>query len=180
MLLEAARSLLLIVDMQERLLPAMADAEAVVEGCRKLMAGAARLGVPVLVSEQYPQGLGPTVAPLKALAPAGAVLAKVHFSCAADPGIAARLAASGRDQVVIAGIEAHVCVAQTALALRRKGVGVAVAADAVSSRRRESVALALQRLATNGVELVNVEMALFEWLGAAGTPAFKDISALIR
>ncbi|HYM31668.1 MAG TPA: hydrolase [Candidatus Cybelea sp.] len=179
-MLDRARSLLLVVDVQERLLPAMADPAAVVEGCGKLMRGAARLSVPILVTEQYPSGLGPTVPALKSLAPDQAVVAKVHFSGAADPGIAAWLQASGRSQAVLCGLESHVCVQQTALQLKAQGWEVFVAGDAISSRRRQSMELAVARMRERGCEIVDVEMVLFEWLGKAGTSEFKDLSRIIK
>lgn len=180
MTLNAADSLLLVVDVQAKLAPAMADPVPLIAAAATLMKGAAALGVPILVSEQYPQGLGATVPELAALAPAGAILAKTSFSCAGDPAIAERLGAGGRRTIVIAGIEAHVCVLQTALDLRAKGLTVAVAADATASRKRESRARALDRLARADVAIVDVEMCLFEWLGTARHKAFKTVSALIR
>ncbi|MFM7344178.1 MAG: hydrolase [Tagaea sp.] len=177
MLLRAQSSVLLVVDIQARLLPAMAEPELVTANTAKLVAAAKRLGIPVLVSEQYPKGLGPTV---ESLAGAGTVLAKMSFSCAADPGIAARLESLGRRQIVLCGIESHVCVLQTALGLRDKGYDVTVVWDAVSSRKLADKELAAGRLRRNDVELVGTEMAIFEWLGVAGTPEFKELSALIK
>ena len=177
MLLEAARSLLLVVDVQARLLPAMSEPDLVVANSTKLVAAAKRLAIPVLVSEQYPRGLGPTV---EALAGAGTVLAKMSFSCAADPGIAQALERVGRRQIVLCGIESHVCVLQTAIGLRAKGYDVAVVWDAVSSRKQADKDLAAERLRANGVWLIGTEMAVFEWLGVAGTPEFKELSALIK
>jgi isochorismate hydrolase len=115
MLIEAGRSVLLVIDVQERLLPAM------VEHCVLLAKAASRLEIPTLLSEQYPKGLGPTVPDLAALVPAASIHAKLHFSCAADPGLSHRLSEIGRPQIVIAGIETHVCVLQTALGFRAGG-----------------------------------------------------------
>lgn len=180
LLLDEAKSLLLIVDVQERLAPAVEDGDRAIDRCAVLMQGAAAMGVPVVVSEQYPKGLGPTVAPLRDHAPADAIFDKVHFSCAADPDLAAAIADAGRQQVVIAGMEAHVCVLQTALGLAAEGYDVFVVADAVASRRAESVALALDRLRAAGVTVCNAEMVLFEWMHTAGTPEFRTVSRLIR
>ncbi|MBT6117087.1 MAG: hydrolase [Rhodospirillaceae bacterium] len=179
-LIEAGRAALLLVDMQEKLLPAMDAAGPVVENCAILLKAADRLGVPLIVSEQYPKGLGPTVPPLDALIPAEAKSSKTHFSCAADPGLSARFDALDRRQVVIAGVEAHVCVLQTALGLAGRGFEVFVAADATTARRPENKALALERLRAAGVQPVATEMVLFEWMGQAGTPVFKDLSGLIK
>lgn len=180
MLLEAGRSALLIVDVQERLAPATRDHEAVIARCGIMMRAAARLGVPIFVSEQYPKGLGPTVAPLRDLVPAGHPVPKLHFACTSDATLRDQLKASEREQLVIAGMEAHVCVLQTALGARAEGYEVAVVADAVTSRDPANKAAALARLAANGVEIVTSEMVVFEWMGRAGTPEFKELSALIR
>ena len=183
MLLDRRRAQLLVVDVQDRLLPAMHDGEAMVERCAVLMQAAQRLEIPVTVSEQYRKGLGATVARLDNLKGGATLMEKMHFSCAADPGIAAHvggLARGGRNQLVICGIEAHVCVAQSALGFKAMGLPVAVVADAVTSRRVESVGLALSRLSAAGVTVVNTEMAVFEWLHQVSTPEFKELSKLIK
>jgi nicotinamidase-related amidase len=180
MLLDRERSLLFVVDIQERLAPAVAGAGAVIDRTRVLLEAAARLGVPVVVSEQYPKGLGHTDERLRSHLEGATVLPKVAFSAAADPEIARRVAATGRDQLVIAGMETHVCVLQTALAFKEQGREVAVVADAVGSRHPERKALGLERMRARGVELVDSEMVVFEWLHAAGTPEFKELSRLIR
>jgi nicotinamidase-related amidase len=184
MLLSAGSSQLLVVDIQERLLPAMADGERVVANVRKLITAARRLNVPVTASEQYPKGIGHTVASVaEALGEAPFVFPKVTFSCARDEAIADRLArvgANGRRQIVVCGIEAHVCVLQSALDLGHAGYEVAVVADAVSSRQVGSRELAFGRLGPSGVAIVNTEMVLFEWVERAGTAAFKDVLALIK
>jgi len=180
MLLARERCCLLVIDVQERLLPAMQSPERVVANCAVLLKAAGRLGVPVLLSEQYRKGLGATVPELAALVPEGPAVDKSEFSCAAAPGYAEKLEATGRDQLVVAGIEAHVCVLQTALQFRERGYPVFVVADAISSRRPESVALAISRMRDAGVVPVTTEMVLFEWLGRAGTPEFKELSALVR
>lgn len=180
MLIERDRSLLLMVDVQERLLPAMAEPEKVLANCAVLLKGGSRLGLPMLVSEQYPKGLGPTVGDLRALVPEGALCDKLSFSCTDDPGLRARLAAAGRDQIVICGIEAHVCVLQTALGAKAAGLSPVVVGDATASRRPDSRQAALDRLRDNGIEIATTEMVLFEWLGCAGTEEFRDLSKLIR
>lgn len=183
MLLSRERSQLLIVDVQEKLLPAMHESARLVERCAILLEAAATLGIPVTVSEQYRRGLGPTVERLHNVKGDAPVLEKMHFSCARDQDIAARvgaLAAAGRRQLLVAGIEAHVCVAQSALGFREQGLEVAVVADAVTSRHPDNVRLALDRFRANGVEVVSTEMALFEWLDVSGTPEFKSLSKLIK
>ncbi|HJQ59981.1 MAG TPA: isochorismatase family protein [Vineibacter sp.] len=181
MLIERDKAQLLVIDEQERLVPAMHEGDRVVERTALLMRAAQTLKLPVTVTEQYPQGLGPTVPQLLAFVPArDHVYAKNEFSAAAHPKIAERLAAVGRPQIVIAGVEAHVCVAQSASMLRAKGYDVFLVADAVSSRRSDSVTLAFDRLRPQGIWIVNVEQVLFECLGAAGTPEFRELSKLIR
>jgi hypothetical protein len=180
MLIDAGRSGLLIVDVQEGLAPVMADPRRIYRGCGLLMRAAGRLGLPLLVSEQYPKGLGRTVGELLELAPEDAVVEKIHFSCAADPAIRSRLDGWGRRQIVVAGIEAHVCVLQTALGLKAIGYEPVVVADACSSRSPDNHTAAMSRLAANGVEVATVEMVVFEWLHRAGTPEFKDLSQLIK
>jgi nicotinamidase-related amidase len=180
MILDAKNSSLLIVDVQQNLAPVMADPRQVYRNCAILLRAAERLAIPVAISEQYPKGLGATVGELMELAPEGAQVEKMHFSCAAAPAVRDRLAGFGRDQVVIAGIEAHVCVLQSALGLKEAGFQVAVVADACSSRDPANHRAAMERMAHNGVEVVTTEMAVFEWMHCAGTPEFKEISKLIK
>ena len=178
MLLERAKSLLLLVDMQERLVPAMASAAEVTANCVILLRAAEALGVPVLASEQYPKGLGMTIPELAELAPRR--LEKLEFSAYANSAIKDELRRAGRSQIVLAGVEAHVCVLQTGLELIAAGFQVFVAADAVASRRAESREVALQRIGGAGGTVITVEMALFEWLRSASAPEFRTISKLIR
>lgn len=180
MLIERDKSCLLIVDVQEKLAPAVADPAGVIRNAGVLMQAAARLGIPAVVSEQYPQGLGPTVPELRALAPEPARIAKLSFSCAADPTLQQRIKAAQRSVIVMAGLEAHVCVLQSALGFRQAGYQTVVVADAVSSRTPANREVALQRLRENGIEVATTEMVLFEWLGQAGTPEFKELSRLIK
>jgi nicotinamidase-related amidase len=184
MLLEASRSLLLVVDVQERLMPAIAERERVEKHVGVLVAAADRLGVPMLATEQYPKGLGHTVEALAAALPETAARRpKVTFSGAADAEIAAWASerrAEGRDQMAICGAEAHVCVLQTALGFRREGFGVSVVGDAVGSRSPQSVATACARLLHAGCGWVTTEMVLFEWLERAGTEDFRALMPLIK
>ena len=180
MLLDADKSLLLIVDIQERLVPAMNGAPEMLDRAAILMRAAAMMNVPVLVSEQYPKGLGPTVPEIAGLAPEGAIRDKLHFSCAHDPDLRAAIHDMGRPHIVIAGIEAHVCVLQTALGLLAQRMKVAVAADAVASRQDADKERALARMAAAGVSIVTTEMAVFEWLHTAGDPNFKQVTALVK
>lgn len=180
MLLDSNRSSLLIVDVQEGLISVMAEPRPVYRNCATLMRAAARLGLPVTISEQYPKGLGHTVGELRVLAAPEAVIEKIHFSCAFSPEIKARLDGLERPQVVIAGIESHVCVLQSAIGLKEAGYQVAVVADACTSRAAANYLAAMDRMRANGIEVVTTEMVVFEWLHRAGTPEFKELSALIK
>ena len=182
MLIHAETSCLIVIDMQERLVPAMQAPARTIRNARVLITAARELAVPVLLTEQYPQGLGPTVPELaRAAAEANAaILPKMHFSCMEDPGFAAAFKATGRRQAVIAGMEAHICVMQTAVSLMDQGYEVFVVTDATSSRTLESEKACLDRLQASGAGIVTTEMVVFEWLGRAGTPAFKALLPLIK
>lgn len=167
--------MLLVVDVQGRLVPAIHEGGAVVERILWLVRLAQALDVPVAATEQYPQGLGRTLPALASLLPPGSIGEKVHFSCAAA-GCLPSLPGAGRAQVVIAGVEAHVCVLQTALGLAAQGREVFVVADAVGSRDPAHRALALERMGRRGIGIVVGEMVGFEWLQRAGTERFRAIS----
>ena len=182
MLIHAHRSCLIVIDMQERLVPAMQAPARTIRNARTLIAAAAELAVPVLLTEQYPKGLGATVPELAEAAAAAnaAILPKMHFSCMEDRDFATAFTATGRSQAVIAGMEAHICVMQTAISLMDQGHEVFVVTDATSSRTLESEKACLDRLQACGAGIVTTEMVVFEWLGRAGTPAFKTLLALIK
>ncbi len=176
MLMKIETSCLLAVDFQERLMPAVHDTDHIVANAAWLIQIAQRLNVPVLASEQYPRGLGHTVAAIRELLPAEAFMEKLHFSCAAERDCMRRIDALGRKQIVVIGAEAHVCVLQTALDLRAAGRDVYLVADAVSSRSPRDVELALERMRAEGVRVVSREMVVFEWLHQAGDDRFREIS----
>ncbi|MGO4388895.1 hydrolase [Microvirga sp. 2YAF29] len=184
MLLNTHRSQLVVVDVQARLMPAIAEADQVLANTGILLKAARRLGVPVTATEQYPKGLGTTVDTIaEALPPEAVVVPKITFSAAGNAAIAERITSlrgEGRDQLVICGAEAHVCVLQTALAFRNAGFNVFVVADAVSSRSQHSVNAACARLLHAGCNWVTTEMILFEWMERAGTDDFRALSPLIR
>lgn len=184
MILEAKRGQLLLVDIQERLFPHIENAKSLLANIEVLVAAAMELGIPITLTEQYPKGLGPTITPLGKRMGDVPVFEKLHFSCAADPDIRRHIrhleTAEGRDQVVIVGTEAHVCVLQSALGFMQGGHHVAVVADAVGSRQNESRDMALARLAHHDMEIVTTEMVLFEWMHKAGTDQFRTLSKLIK
>lgn len=179
--IRADDAVLLLVDMQERLQPQIADDARLRRKAAALCAGLQALGVPVVVTEQYPKGLGATVPELaEAVKAAGGALAKTSFSCLADAGVRARLETLGRSTVLVAGVEAHICVLQTALDLQETGRRVLVVEDAVGSRHADDKAAGLARLRLAGVEPTTVEMALFEIMGDSRHPRFKDVQALVK
>lgn len=172
---------LVLIDFQEKILPAMHDPARALNRACLLARGTAALGVPVVATEQYPRGLGPTVADLLAALPQGATpLAKTSFSAAQAPGFLEALSATGAAQVLLAGIETHICVLQTALDLAIRGYQVHLAADACGSRDPANHENALRRLERAGVVVTNAESALFEMLEKAEGPEFKEISRLVR
>jgi len=179
MLMVRDEAALLVVDMQARLVPAVLDGEAILQRASILLAAAARLAVPVAVSEQYPQGLGATDGRLRLPADA-VVLPKTAFSCLREPAIANHLERLARRQIVVCGMETHVCVLQTALDLRRNGYEAFVAADAVGSRAAQRRQLGLDRMRAAGVAIVDSEMVVFEWLERAATDAFRELVRLLK
>ncbi|MDP3937290.1 MAG: hydrolase [Deltaproteobacteria bacterium] len=173
---------LIIVDMQERLLPAMPEKprKQMLRNAGILIETAKALGLPILVSEQYPKGLGPTVDEI-----AGAIdnfkpLEKMVFSAARDAGFRQRLDEVGRSSCIVTGVENHVCVLQTALDLAASGKNVYVARDATCSRTEENWKAGCAQMAEGGVQITTTEILVFQLLGEAGTEAFKKISKLVR
>jgi len=176
-LIDAQQSLLLVVDMQEKLLPFIHDSEKLTEQCVWLIRLANTLQVPLFISEQYPKGLQHTIAHLTELAPTAACLSKLEFSCAANPDMLQALHEFKRDHIIVCGIETHVCVLQTATELANLGKYVYIVTDATSSRYPDDKHWAFKRLRQHpNIELVTSEMVLFEWLRKAGTALFKEVS----
>jgi len=177
--LTALRSSLLVVDVQEKLLAKMPDAPGLVREVSFLVDVAKQLQVPVFATEQYPKGLGPTTVEIARRLPPE-IPAKVSFSCCGAPGILGELCSSGRTDVVLVGMETHVCIMQSALDLLADGLNVFVPIDAVQARFRIDHDAALRRLAAAGAVVTTVETTVFEWLGGANHPQFKTISKLIQ
>ena len=178
MLIDASRAALLVIDVQEKLIGAVSDPAGTLARTRWLLAATAELGLPTVISEQYPKGLGPTVASLLEAAPQAQVVEKLHFSCVAGECLPASLLA--REQVIVCGMETHVCVLQTVLGLIEAGRQVFLVRDAVGSRRAESKETAIARMARHGAEIVTTEMAVFEWLNSAEDPRFHDALTLVK
>lgn len=166
--------------MQERLVPAMIAPARTIKNARLLLQAAAKTGVPALLTEQYPQGLGHTIPEIRKAAGDAAVIPKMHFSCMEDQGFSAAFRELGRRQAILTGMEAHICVVQTAASLVEEGYEVFVVSDATASRTAESEMACLARLSAAGVSIVTTEMVIFEWLGQAGTEAFRQMLPLIK
>ena len=175
-----ATAALVVVDIQERLLPAIFEKERVVENALRLIQGATALQVPVLVTEQYRKGIGPTVPEVAAAVPGFAPMEKLAFSACGAEGFVEALKTRDRQDIILCGIEAHVCVCQTCLDLVDRGFRVFVAADAISSRTSDNHQWALGRMREAGAAIVSTEMILFELLERAGTDEFRQILALVK
>jgi nicotinamidase-related amidase len=178
--LDREEALLLVIDIQDRLAVAMSERAKVVTNTGHLIAAARLLDVPVVHTEQYPKGLGPTVPELRAALEPAAPIEKLTFDCCGEPSFAPALEAAGRSTVIVCGMEAHICVLQTVLGLLARGLVVHVAADAVCSRDAENYRAALELMRDAGAVVTCTETALFQLLGRAGTPEFKAIQSRIK
>jgi nicotinamidase-related amidase len=179
-MLTAGKTVLLVVDFQDSLLAKILEADRVVDRSVKMIRAADALDMPVVFTEQYRKGLGPTTGRIADEFRARPVFDKTSFGCFGDSAFAEHMAQSDRRQLLIVGVEAHVCVMQTALQAMSLGYEPFVARDAVSSRGETDLAAGLDRMAAEGVRLVTVEMAIFELLRAAGTPEFKKMLPIIK
>lgn len=179
--LDRARALLLVIDVQDRLAAAMPQdgLSQLQRNAGVLIRAARRLELPVIATEQYPKGLGHTVAPLRELLD-DPPMEKVEFSCGANRELARHILGTGRRQAIVAGMEAHVCIFQTVRDLRRGGFDVFVAQDAVLSRSAANREVGLRLCEKAGATLTSTETVLFDLLGTAGTPEFRELSALIK
>jgi nicotinamidase-related amidase len=174
MLIDVERSALLVIDLQTKMVAALADHEQLVANVVWLIRVAQKIGVPVAATEQYPKGLGPIVPKVRKLIPSSAIAAKNHFSAVAAQSLTG-LPGQDRAQVVVVGAEAHVCLLQTSLELLEDGKEVYVVADAIGSRNPGDRDVALTRMRDEGIRVVTREMVVFEWLGEAATPLFREI-----
>jgi len=179
--LQPERTALVVVDLQEKLLPAIEGRERVVRNSLLLMRLAEVLELPVLLTSQYKKGLGEILPEVRAAAPGVAPLDKVAFGCFGDAGFEERLRAlGGRDQLVVTGVETHICVCQTVLRALEKGYAVHVVSDAVGSRTPENRQVGLARMEHAGALLSSAEMAVYELLGRSDREAFKQILPLLK
>jgi isochorismate hydrolase len=170
----------LVIDIQERLFPVVADNELLHKNVTILIEGLKALSIPVLVTEQYKKGLGETIPSIKALLEGADFAEKLAFSCCDEPRFAESLELSKKRSVIIVGIEAHVCVLQTAIDLKERGFQPVVVEDCVSSRTPENKRIAMGRLRQEGVIVTSYESILFELCRFAGSDAFKAISKLVK
>lgn len=175
MLIDAKNSTLLVVDVQGKLVPAIAGWQPLLDHVVWLIRVARKMDVPVVACEQYPQGLGPTHPLIAAELPAGCIAGKLHFSAVAG-GCHGLDKGAGSGQFVVCGMETHVCVLQTVMELLAAGKQVFVVDEAVGSRRESDKALALARMREAGASIVSREMVAFEWLRKADSELFREIS----
>lgn len=179
-LLDRNRATLLVVDIQEKILSVMTNPEEVVAESVKLIKGFQLLDCPIFITEQYPKGLGPTVKEVKDAIGETGIPEKMTFSCCGAPDLLTQIRQAKRDQIILCGIETHVCVWQTAMDLLINRFSVTVVRDAVSSRKESDYKTALTRMRMKGISVSSTEMVLFELLQSAEAEAFKDISKLIK
>ena len=178
MRLRRDEAFLLVVDVQEKLAPHVRGHLQVISRSAALIRAASLLHIPVVVTEHCPDRIGATVPSLRTLA--SQVLAKTHFACTDEPSIGGTLASLRRKQAVVCGMEAHVCVMQTALGLRQAGYQALLVADAVGSRRESDRDIAIERMRAAGIWVGSSEMTIFEWMGHAGIPEFRELLEVIK
>jgi len=179
-LLKPEKTALLIIDIQERILPVINNHQLIVDNTLKLIKGFKVLGLPIYFTEQYPKGLGPTTNSIAEELGDLKPFDKMSFSCSGAGDLFEEFKKKNLSQIVISGIEAHVCVQQTVLDLVENNFQVNLAADAVSSRKEKDYQTAVDRMRNHGAEISTTESILFELLNVCGTPQFKEISKLVK
>ena len=180
MRLEREHTACLVIDIQERLFPAMTAREEFLKNTLILIKGLQVLGVPLTVTQQYTKGLGETIPEIRACLPDFHFTEKTEFSCCDEPSVMQQLFASGIETIILCGIESHVCVLQTAIDLKAAGIRPVVVADAVTSRNPASADLARERFRHEGIMISSAESILFELLRSSAAPEFKEISRLVK
>ena len=179
-LLSKENAVLIVVDVQERLFPLISGKDIILNNMRKLIRFAKIIGIPIILTEQYPKGLGPTISEIRELTSTIKPIEKLEFSCLASSAFRERLAEIHAKNLVLTGIEAHICVAQTAIEALTYGYRVYAVHDAISSRRLEDKTVAVERMRQHGVTIVTSEMLMYEILRKAGTPEFKKVLKLVK
>lgn len=179
-MLKRENAALVLIDLQEKLLPAMSQSELVVENCSRLIRAAKLFQIPILFTEQYPRGLGATEPALKELLGEQAAIEKLSFSACDTAEFRQKLGGIGRRQLLVAGVETHVCVYQTVHDLLQNPYEVFVAADAVSSRTEQNRQIGIDRMRELGAVVTSTEMALFELLRTAEDDLFRQVSKIVK
>lgn len=174
------RSAALIIDIQERLFPFIFENEKLTKNVSKLIEGLKIIGIPLFVTEQYVKGLGPTIEPVAMVLGNQPRIEKMAFSCCDEPSVMEGIAVSGKENIIIAGIESHVCVLQTVIDLKQNGYFPIVVEDCVSSRSENDKRMAIERMRQEGAIITTCESILFELLRYSGTEQFKGISRLVK
>jgi nicotinamidase-related amidase len=169
-----------VIDIQERLLPHIQDNDIILRNCLKLIEGLRILSVPVLVTQQYTRGLGPSVPPIIKMFPEFSHIEKISFSCCEEPVFEKEIALLGKTDIILCGIETHVCVLQTCLDLLAHGKRPVVVEDCVSSRKQNDKIIAIERMRQEGASITTVESLLFELMRTAGNDMFKGISTIVK
>lgn len=180
MRLDRNNSYLLVIDIQSKLAPAILEEKRVTKHAIALIQAARLLGVPIFATEHCPDRIGPLVPELRTLLDSSEIMSKRQFCCADDIAILARLKQSGRTQAVVAGMESHVCVLQSAFGLAENGFSPFFVGDAAGSRHAADHAAAIDRLRAQNIPVVSAEMAMFEWLGHADDAAFREVLAIVK
>lgn len=179
-MLLSENSLVLMIDIQEKLVAAL-NKSIVIENAIKVGRAADLLGIPVLLTEQYPKGLGNIVAPLKDILPVNSeIIEKTYFNALLEDGMLDKIKSYGKKQIIIFGIETHICVYQTACALVEEGFEVYVIKDACASRNKYEFKQGIEAMQANGAKISCVEILLFEWLKGSQNLKFKEVQALIK
>jgi len=171
---------LVVIDVQEKLFAHMAEKEKLAENVSRLIQFARIIKIPVILTEQYPKGLGQTIPQIKVLVPDLKPVEKLEFSCFGSNRFRETFATTQIKTLILTGIEAHICVAQTAIEGLEKGFRMCVVEDAVSSRNPQDKAAATERMRQSGVTVVSTEMLIYELLGKAGTPEFRETLKLVK
>ncbi|MDR1732051.1 MAG: hydrolase [Synergistaceae bacterium] len=179
--LRRENTVFLMIDIQERLLPSISGAEEIVQNSVRLVKAAETMALPLLWTEQYPKGIGPTVKEISSVLPAGASpFEKTAFSCCDEPGFMEKVRTFGRPSIVIFGIETHICILSTVMDLLKEGYGVVAVADACGSRNVRNHDIALRAVQSRGALVVPVETVVYQLLGVSGTPEFKTLLPLFK
>jgi nicotinamidase-related amidase len=173
-------SVAVIVDIQEKLLPHIHDGDIILRNCLRLIEGMKILDIPMIVTQQYTQGLGPTVQPIVKMFPDFSYVEKISFSCCEEPFFNIGIQSSGKDDIILCGIESHVCILQTCIDLLADGKRPVVVEDCTSSRNPLDKKIAIGRMRQEGARIATLESILFELTRTAGNEIFKRISAIVK